>query len=354
MALRPLFLLPLAVVLGGCSLFGDRAQSPVISPVIPPASSTANSPAAASATPPADSDEAPARAAVLALDPQPPVQFRCGAQTVTLRHFGELSTLEAAGRTYTLHPVRTASGAKLVSVDDERTSIWVKGDAAMLELAGVAQPECRLVGEKPLFRAVGNEPGWRLDVRADGLSLLVDNGDTHVFAPSPLVVAGDGMRSYEAVSAGGPLTAVVFARHCVDSMSGMPHPNTVEVRWQDRVLKGCGGDPAELLQGGAWEVVEIDGKAVADPARVTVDFAPEGRLAGMAACNRYFGSYALSGEGLRLSPLGATKMACEPGAMEEERRFIEAAGRIDGFAIAADASLQLLAGGRVVMRARRP
>ena len=291
---------------------------------------------------------------MLALDPQPPVQFRCGAQTVTLRHFGELSTLQAAGRTYTLHPVRTASGAKLVSVDDERTSIWVKGDAAMLELAGVAQPECRLVGEKPLFRAVGNEPGWRLDVRADGLSLLVDNGDTHVFAPSPLVVAGDGMRSYEAVSAGGPLTAVVFARHCVDSMSGMPHPNTVEVRWQDRVLKGCGGDPAELLQVGAWEVVEIDGKAVADPARVTVDFAPEGRLAGMAACNRYFGSYALSGEGLRLSPLGATKMACEPGAMEEERRFIEAVGRIDGFAIAADASLQLLAGGRVVMRARRP
>ena len=101
-------------------------------------------------------------------------------------------------------------------------------------------------------------------------------------------------------------------------------------------------------------VVEIDGKAVADPARVTVDFAPEGRLAGIAACNRYFGSYALSGEGLRLSPLGATKMACEPGAMEEERRFIEAAGRIDGFAIAADASLQLRAGGRVVMRGRRP
>ncbi len=349
MALRPLFLLPLAVVLGGCSLFGDRAQSPVTSPAM----STAKPSSVASPTPPAGSDEAPARAAVLALDPQPPMQFRCGEQTVTLRHFGELSTLEAAGRTYTLHPVRTASGARMVSVDDDRTSIRVKGDAAMLELAGVVQPECRLVGEKPLFRAVGNEPGWRLDVRADGLSLLLDNGDTHVFAPSPLVVNGNGMRSYEAVSAGGPLTAVVFAHHCVDSMSGMPHPRTVEVRWQDRVLKGCGGDPAELLQGGPWEVVEIDGKAVADPTRVTVDFAPEGRLAGSTACNRYFGSYALSGEGLRLSPLGATKMACEPGAMEEERRFIEAAGRITGFALAADGKLVLRAGDRALMRARR-
>jgi heat shock protein HslJ/membrane-bound inhibitor of C-type lysozyme len=347
MVLRPLFLIPLAVVLGGCTLFGDRAASEPA----PPGAQAGVQAAAAEA---AGVAAAPRGAPELALDPQPPVQFRCGEQAVTLRHFGELATLQVAGRTYTLHPVRTASGAKLVSVDDERTSIWVKGDAALLELAGVAQPECSLVSERPLFRAVGNEPGWRLDVRADGLSLLLDNGDTHVFAPSPLVIDGEGMRSYEAVSAGGPLTALVFDRHCTDSMSGMPHPKTVEVRWQDRVLKGCGGDPADLLQGGPWEVVEIDGKAVADPARVTLDFAAAGRLAGIAACNRYFGSYALSGEGLRLSPLGATKMACEPGAMDEERRFIEAAGRVDGFAIAADGSLQLLAGGRVVMRGRRP
>lgn len=347
MVLRPLLLLPLAVVLGGCSLFGDRT----VSAVTAPATAAAN---AASATSPTEFDEAARSAAVLALDPQPPAQFRCGEQTVTLRHFGELSTLQASGRTYTLHPVRTASGSRMVSVDDERTSIWVKGDAAMLELAGVAQPECRLVSERPLFRAVGNEPGWRLDVRADGLSLLLDYGDTHVFAPSPLVVDGAGMRSYEAVSAGGPLTAVVFERYCADSMSGMPHPKTVEVRWQDRVLKGCGGDPVELLQGGPWKVVELDGKAVSDPERTTIDFAPEGRLAGVAACNRYFGSYALSGEGLRLSPLGATKMACDAQAMGEERRFIDAAGRVDGFAIAADGSLLLRGAEKVLMRARRP
>lgn len=350
MVLRPLFLLPLAVLLGGCSLFGDRAASK--SPATPAATSPASAQPASSAAPAAG--EAPRDAAVLALDPQPPLRFRCGEQTVTLRHFGELATLEAGGRTYTLHPVRTASGARMVSVDDDSTSIWVKGDAARLEIDGAAQPECRLVGERPLFRAVGNEPGWRLDVRADGLSLLLDGGDTHVFAPSPLVIDGDGLRSYEAVSSGGPLTALVFERYCEDAMSGMPHPNTVEVRWQDRVLEGCGGDPAALLQGGPWEVVEIGGKAVADPARTTLDFAPEGRLGGMAACNRYFGSYALSGEGLRLSPLGATKMACEPGVMDAERRFMEAAGRITGFAIAADGSLILRAGDQALMRARRP
>lgn len=345
MVLRPLFIVPLALVLGGCSLFGERkAQAPQQSAAAPAATAEARAPAVA---------QVPGDAVVLALEPQPPQQFRCGEQTVTLRHFGELATLEAGGRTYTLRPERSASGAKMVSVDDERTGFWVKGDAALFEREGVAQPECRLVADKPLFRAVGNEPAWRLDVRADGLSLLLDYGAARVFAPSPLVVEASGLRSYEAVSAGGPLSAVVFDRICTDSMSGMVHPKTVEVRWQDRVLRGCGGNPAELLQGGPWEVLELAGKAVSDPARVTLDFAAEGRLAGMAACNRYFGNYVLSGEGLRLAPLGATKMACDPQAMEDERRFIEAAGRVSGFAIAADGSLALLAGDSVVMRARR-
>ncbi len=293
------------------------------------------------------------RAAVALLDPQAPMRFRCGERTVTLRHFGELATLTVEGRSWTLRPERTASGARMVSVDDDRTWIWVKGDAAMLELDGAPQPECGLAVEKPLFRAVGNEPAWRLDVRADGLSLLLDQGDTHVFAPSPLVVDGEGLRSYEAMSADGALSALVFDRYCEDGMSGMPHPNRVEVRWQDRVLQGCGGDPAALLQGEPWEVVELAGQSVAEPARMTIGFGAEGRLSGLAACNRYFGEYALSGEGLRLSPLGATKMACEPRAMDEEHRFMQAAGQVDGFAIAADGTLRLLAGGRVRMQARR-
>lgn len=100
-------------------------------------------------------------------------------------------------------------------------------------------------------------------------------------------------------------------------------------------------------------MVELDGQSVAEPARMTIGFGAEGRLSGLAACNRYFGEYALSGEGLRLSPLGATKMACEPRAMDEEHRFMQAAGQVDGFAIAADGTLRLLAGGRVRMQARR-
>ena len=324
----------LAALAGGCGLLGRAA----------PAASVEATTAA-----PVQRPSAPA----LALDPQPPIEFRCGERRVELRHFGELATLGVDGKVFTLRPERSASGVRMVSVDDARTGIWVKGSSALLSLAGVEQPECRRVAEKPLFRAVGNEPAWRLDIGAQGLELIADDGASRAFASGPLVVEAEGLRSYQATSAGGELEALVFDRVCVDTMSGMTHPNTVEVRWQERVLRGCGGDPALLLQGEPWEVVELDGRAVADPARITLGFAAEGRLAGSAACNRYFGSYVLSGEGLRLSPLGATKMACESRAMEEERRFMVAAATVSGFAIATDGGLELRAGERVVMRARR-
>ncbi|WP_341647876.1 MliC family protein [Thauera humireducens] len=132
-----------ALVLAGCSMFGSSASSSE-------------------------------RAAVLELDPQPPVSFRCGERTASLRHFGELATLSVEGRNWTLRPERSASGMRMVSVDEDDTEIWVKGNAARLRLNGADLPECRIEGAKPQFRAVGNEPAWRLDIGAQGMELLTE------------------------------------------------------------------------------------------------------------------------------------------------------------------------------------
>ena len=298
------------------------------------------------------------------LEPAPAVQrmaaatsqeesWRCGDTVVILRRLGDGASLNAGGRSWALRQEIAASGVKLVAVDDERTVFWSKGDAAMLELAGVSQPECRLVVEDRLFRAVGNEPSWRLDVTTRALVLLADWGETRVVAPGPLVEEAGGVRHYRADTLDGELSATVVDRLCVDSMSGMPHPAAVEVSWQGQRLKGCGGDPAQLLQGEPWQVVEIDGRRVGDPQRVTLVFGEGGSLAGIAACNRYQGRYTLSGEGLRLSELGGTKMACEQALMDEEQRFRAALGGVDGFGIAADGSLELMSAERAVVRARR-
>ena len=185
-----------------------------------------------------------------------------------------------------------------------------------------------------------------------GVIAQVD-GDTRIVAPGPLLEARAGLRHYRADSTQGELSATVVERLCVDSMSAMPHPAAVEVSWQGQTLRGCGGEPMELLLGEAWQVVERAGARVSDAQPMTLVFGSDGRIAGMAACNRYSGAFSLSGEGLRLSQLSTTRMACAPALMDREQRFLAALGAVTGFAIGADGSLELKSGERVLMRARR-
>ena len=49
----------------------------------------------------------------------------------------------------------------------------------------------------------------------------------------------------------------------------------------------------------------------------------EGRVAGKASCNRFIGSYHLTGERLSFSQMGTTMMACEDDLSRQEERFLE-------------------------------
>ena len=42
-------------------------------------------------------------------------------------------------------------------------------------------------------------------------------------------------------------------------------------------------------------------------------------LAGFAGCNRYFGTYTLTGTTLRFGPVGMTRMACSEGMQLEQQ-----------------------------------
>jgi putative lipoprotein len=45
---------------------------------------------------------------------------------------------------------------------------------------------------------------------------------------------------------------------------------------------------------------------------------------GRGGCNPYFGTATVEGERVSFGPLGATKMACPPALMDQERRFFAA------------------------------
>lgn len=72
-----------------------------------------------------------------------------------------------------------------------------------------------------------------------------------------------------------------------------------------------------LLAGSEW--------GISGNHRPFIRFEADGRVFGHGGCNRFFGSYEISGgDGLRFGPLGATKMACIGPAMDFESGFFAA------------------------------
>ena len=76
------------------------------------------------------------------------------------------------------------------------------------------------------------------------------------------------------------------------------------------------------LTGTSWVAETINGKPVIEPGGVTLTFAPE-RVNGRSGCNTYFGAAEHGNGKLKISQVGATKMAClRDGLMQQENEFL--------------------------------
>jgi heat shock protein HslJ len=203
------------------------------------------------------------------------------------------------------------------------------------------------------FRATGNEPSWRLDIGSTEMTLLTNFGQDRLVAATPTAHVSGGTTKYVARTNHGELTATIVDRLCVDSMSGMPHPQGVTVVVGGKTLTGCGGEPVSLLQGADWTVVEIGGAPLVAGSKVTLDFAPDGHVSGHASCNNFTGAYTLSGEGLAISKVAGTRMLCDATLMDQERKFLDALGGVQNFSFAADGALLLNTGDGRTIKARR-
>ncbi len=79
-------------------------------------------------------------------------------------------------------------------------------------------------------------------------------------------------------------------------------------------LAACVAPAQSSSIAGEWHLIGLEGQA--PPAPLSISFAEDGKLAGQAPCNRYFGSYSGDLPALTMSALGATKMACPDLAAE--------------------------------------
>lgn len=91
-------------------------------------------------------------------------------------------------------------------------------------------------------RAVGQEPGWLLQVRpGKEMRFTHGYGEGEVVTPGPVPgLEADGSLVYLARADGHTLQATVALTPCTDAMSGEGFPRTVTVVLDGKTFRGCG------------------------------------------------------------------------------------------------------------------
>jgi len=153
-----------------------------------------------------------------------------------------------------LPQVRAASGARY---EDGHMLFWSKGSEASLEVGERRYSGCQLNPARApweearrrgvSFRALGQEPGWVLEIQPERYMLLdADYGGLRVLMPTPEPELTDGGERYTSVTEAHEMQVDIVLETCADTMSGAVYRNRVTVNLDGRVFRGC-GDALEPL-----------------------------------------------------------------------------------------------------------
>ena len=107
------------------------------------------------------------------------------------------------------------------------------------------------------------------------------------------------------------------------------------------------------VAGTRWRVETIAGAPAPDASATEFAILPDGRVAGNAGCNRFTGAGAFAEGVARIGPLAATRMACAPEMMEQERRMLDALAQTTRYEAGADVLALSDSAGVELMRLRR-
>ncbi len=187
--------------------------------------------------------------------PPPTLFFECPEHSFALRHEGDGVRLYLLEGELLLRETPAASGAKY---SDGKNLFRQKGEEALLELEGRPPARCRENPQRAVwedarlngvdFRAVGNEPGWHLEIREEGeaaaaIDLVTMYGEHYYSFPGArreAVPEAAGRLRYTAALGKHRLVVMLEQGECIDTMSGERFATRVEVRLDHEIYRGCG------------------------------------------------------------------------------------------------------------------
>jgi uncharacterized membrane protein len=88
--------------------------------------------------------------------------------------------------------------------------------------------------------AIGQEPGWRVDIRAgQGIEVIADYGDRRASLPYVRPEVRAGVLEFHSFGGGNEFRLRITETACADGMSGRPYPATAEMELNGRSYRGC-------------------------------------------------------------------------------------------------------------------
>ena len=166
-----------------------------------------------------------------------------------------------------------------------------------------------------LYKAVGNEPGWALTVRAARMDYLGDYGEVKIAEPTP-----PDFRGAPGTSRSGRLRIAISPGPCSDGMSDLVYRQTVRLTADSKTVEGCGGGtvaPAGLANT-SWTILSVNGRPTPGGGDYFLTFA-ENRLSAKFGCNGMGGAFRQNGDHLSVPSLEQTLMGCPEPAGSFER-----------------------------------
>lgn len=200
------------------------------------------------ASPPAESTTpnapvAPAQTPIVA-------RFDCDTLALTATFHEDRVVIDIPEhRPLTLPQVVSASGARY---SDGTETFWNKGREATFERPGHTEmcrerrePWQEAADRGIDFRAVGQEPGWFLEIdNGKQIRLVYDYAEHQLVAPAISPATKGNTVVYDMMIDSQRVLITIEETPCNDAMSGEAFPRSVAVTIGTRTLRGCGRDIA--------------------------------------------------------------------------------------------------------------
>lgn len=177
--------------------------------------------------------------------------YNCGDTLEFTAHVTPDSTwLFLADTTVKVLPVPAGSGARY---EGNKYIYWSKGDEAILQKPRGSFTTCESNPKEKAwaaaqirgvdFRALGQEPGWFIELKEDDKTRYVGNygkDSITVVTPDPEINEELQRTVYRLQAREQVLELIISNMPCTDSMSGHKFPQTVSVTIDGETYQGCG------------------------------------------------------------------------------------------------------------------